>query len=815
MIYDNIPEELKILPRWVGWKTETRTGKPTKVLKNAKSGTNAMSNNPSTWSSFDAALGGMDKFKFDGIGFVFSGDGLIGIDIDDCRDESTGALSAIATDIINKMNSYTEVSPSGNGLHIIVRGELLGDKKQTFYEPGKHIGIYDDGRFFCMTGQLLDDGHADIEENTEGLTAVYEKYINVQKPSKKTDDSNNNAPISNGYVNDDEVLLRIEKSTKSAAVFALMDGNWQGGKYSSQSEADIALMNHLAYYADRNENLVWAMFTRSGMYRPEEYKRNPKKFRTTLLKAIRDCQECYSERASRMQDEKDRKHKKAAVKQEPADKTQPQPAAKPKAMSDDITSDVGRSNRFSERYEGKLYWCQEIKAWLVWNGKFWEADRILSVTQMAKAVIEEIIAEVTEMQRNAETQDQQTALSKRYKDAVKGRSEKSIKSMLELAKSDMPITTDALDVDPFLLNCQNGIVDLRTGQLFPHESRYNMSNIASANYVPGKQFLMFDQFLKRITCEDADLAMYLRDVCGMAAIGKVFFEGMCMFHGNGQNGKSTFLNTVSRVFGDYAYSINPEMLMVQKDGKQPLGIVQICGKRFVTAMETEEGRRLSGAMLKKLASTDPITGRDLYQKDRTFLPSHTLITATNFLPKVSSTDVGTWRRILVVPFHASIKAENQIKDYANQLVEKDGDAILSWIVDGAMQYIKNKYQIKIPDAVSNTTKVYRESEDWIGNFIYECCEIGDFEEQGGKLYDAYVEWCEKNNETYKRRPRDFAGALEMAGHDKRKTMHGAVWSGLRLIEAREQYSNRYKTVTPYRQSRMTDDDIGPLARREM
>jgi putative DNA primase/helicase len=319
-----------------------------------------------------------------------------------------------------------------------------------------------------------------------------------------------------------------------------------------------------------------------------------------------------------------------------------------------------------------------------------------------------------------------------------------------------------------------------------------------------------------ICCGDKELEIYLRDVCGMAAIGKVFFEGMCMFHGNGQNGKSTFLNTVYKVFGDYAYSINPEMLMVQRDGKQPLGIVQISGKRFITAIETEEGRRMSGAMLKKLASTDPITGRDLYQKDRTFLPSHTLIMATNFLPKVSSTDVGTWRRILVVPFKANIQSDMQIKDYASVLAERDGDAILSWIVYGAVNYVSNKYQIKVPNSVSNATKLYRDSEDWIGNFIYECCEIGGYEEQGGRLYDSYVEWCEKNNE-YKRRPRDFAAALEMAGYEKRRTMHGSAWSGLKLINSTDQYSNKYKSVKPaWKQaSVLSDDDIDEIARKGM
>jgi phage/plasmid-associated DNA primase len=122
----------------------------------------------------------------------------------------------------------------------------------------------------------------------------------------------------------------------------------------------------------------------------------------------------------------------------------------------------------------------------------------------------------------------------------------------------------------------------------------------------------------------------------------------------------------------------------------------------------------------------------------------------------------------------------------------------------------------VPEAVSNTTKSYREAEDWIGNFIYECCEVGRYEEQGGKLYDAYVEWCEKNNE-YKRRPRDFAAALEVTGYEKRRTMHGSAWSGLRLISQNDKFSNRYKAIKPptNQDPLLDDDELDEIARKGM
>jgi putative DNA primase/helicase len=443
----------------------------------------------------------------------------------------------------------------------------------------------------------------------------------------------------------------------------------------------------------------------------------------------------------------------------------------------------------------------------VWDNKRWNDDRLLYIIQLAKKMVKKMIVSALKAISSATGEDEVKKAKAIFRDTIKAKSERSIKAMIELAKSDMSIKVEDLDNNPFLLNCQNGIVDLRTGELIKHDPAFMMTRITGANYFPGKKFELFDNFLKLITYEDEELIGYFQQLCGMAAIGKVFHEGMAVFYGNGQNGKSTFLNAISKVFGDYACSINPEMLMAQRDGRQPVGITRLDGKRFVTAVELEEGRRMSSSMLKQLSSTDPITGRELYQKDRTFMPTHTLIMATNFLPKIGSSDIGTWRRIAVAPFKAVIQTNDQIKDYADILFQRDGDAILAWIVEGAVKYIKNDYHINLPSVVEAATKDYKNAEDWVGNFIYECCEIGGYEEQGGKLYDEYCEWCEKNNE-YKRRPRDFATALETAGYNKRKTMHGALWSGLKLITPREQYSNRYHSVKPaWKQDNLLEDDL--------
>lgn len=812
---ENIPKKLRQLDKWVCWKTEKRNGKPTKVLKNPVTGKNAMSNEPKTWGSFNAALNGQQKFGFDGIGFVFGGDdGIIGIDIDDCRDPETGRLNDLAMDIVGIMDTYTEISPSGRGLHLIFRAEFNSDKKETHYEGGKHLAIYVN-KYFTMTGNILDDAHADIEERTEQLHLIHKKYIDVQKNEHNKRETADFMAKNTGFLSENDVFERIDQSKNRDAIYDLLNGNWKG-KYPSCSEADLALMNHLAYYADRNESLIWSIFQRSGLYREDEHRRNPKKFKTTLEKAVRECQECYSERHDRLLEQRKARRDQQNKPPEIDNGFDALVKSLDEKPAEDTTSDLGRSKIFSSRYKDRIQWCGDFKAWLIWDGKRWNEDRLMHVVQLAKELVNDMIISALQNSSKATGEEEVKRAKQIFRDTVKARSERCIKAMIELAKSDISITADDLDSDPFLLNCQNGVVDLRTGELKEHHPNYNMTKVAGASYAPGKKFERFYDFLKLITCDDPEMIDYFQQICGMAAIGKVFHEGMCIFYGSGQNGKSTFLNTISKVFGDYACTINPEMLMSQRDGRQPIGITRLDGKRFVTAIELEEGRRMSSSVLKQLSSADPITGRELYQKERTFMPTHTLIMATNFLPKIGSTDTGTWRRIAVVPFRAVIEEKTQIKDYADLLYQTDGDAILTWIVEGAIKYAKNNFHIKLPDAVKDATREYRTAEDWVGNFLYECCKIGNYEERGGLLYEVYSMWCEKNNE-YKRRPRDFAAALELAGYSKRKTMHGVLWSGLRLLKPDEKYSNKYEAVkTPiYTDNELDEDGLDEYTRSRM
>ena len=304
----NIPEELRKLSRWVCWRLEERKGKPTKVPVNPKpkrDGTYgmAMSNNPDTWGSYATALECLTKdTTLAGIGFML-GDGYVGVDIDECQED--GIIAEHARDIVSTLDSFTEYSPSGLGLHVICKGKLPEGRRQVFIErdgkPNAHLGIYDERRFFCMTGNVLDAGHMDVEERTDELSIVHEKYINVKKPGKseqKTSKSVHEKPV---FVNDDEIIEKALSAKNGNAFAGLMDGKWKG-IYPSTSEADLALCNLLAFWTDRDPVTMDRLFRRSGLYRDKWGERRGEAStygEVTISKAIDDCREVYTQSRSK------------------------------------------------------------------------------------------------------------------------------------------------------------------------------------------------------------------------------------------------------------------------------------------------------------------------------------------------------------------------------------------------------------------------------------------------------------------------------------------------------------------------------------
>lgn len=458
-------------------------------------------------------------------------------------------------------------------------------------------------------------------------------------------------------------------------------------------------------------------------------------------------------------------------------------------------TDLGQARVFVSQY-GSISRYSAATKWLVYDGKKWNESELKAqglaqeLTDRQLEEVRDMLDEAQEAEEEAEEAGDKEAakrasalaqLAKRYRTFVLARRKSSqIASTLTEARPPLEVDVKELDADGYLLNTPGGTVDLRTGELRPHDANDFCTKMTSV--APGTENAnIFAGFMERVTVGDKDLARYLQEIAGMCAVGKVLRENMIIAYGGGGNGKSTLFNLLARVLGDYSGTLSAETLTSNcKKNKSP-EFAELRGKRLIIAAELEEGMRLDTSTVKQLCSTDPITAEKKYRDPFSFVPSHTVILYTNHLPKVGTNDKGTWDRIIAVPFNAKFRGmKGEILNYADYLFEHCGGAVLSWIIEGAKRFIDNHYYITLPDCVKAAIEQYKETNNWLDNFLCECCEIDrSYTQKSGELYEHYRNFCDRTGD-YRRSLVDFKQALDGAGFETRKTMLGAIIYGLRV-----------------------------------
>lgn len=455
-------------------------------------------------------------------------------------------------------------------------------------------------------------------------------------------------------------------------------------------------------------------------------------------------------------------------------------------------TDTGNARVFARENEGIAIYVKSMD-WLTWTGSVWKEGELeatelaMRVTDAMLAIAQEDIKSAGDAVTDATMQDDTEALRKAQeelkialshrKHAKNSRNQPKILAMLKLARTIMQVAPDKLDANPYLLNTPAGMVNLKTKEILPHDPKAYCTKITKcAPSDKGKK--MWEDFLHTISNGDKKMMNFLQQVAGMAAVGKVFEENLIIAIGDGKNGKSAFFNALANVLNDYAGTIAAEILTTANRNKGA-ELATLKGKRLIIAAETEEGARLSAAMLKQIASTDKIHAERKYKDPEDFHPSHTTILYTNHLPRIGSTDTGTWRRLKLIPFDAKIQSKNEVKNYADVLANEAGPAILSWIIEGAFNYISVGHKLAVPEFVKESIELYEIENDWLGEFLDECCEVGEGRSvRGGVLYKAYHDWA-TIAQGYARHNKDFNVELEKRGF-KKDDRRVAVWFGLSL-----------------------------------
>jgi len=740
-IIENIPQELKNLNQWIITDSS-------KIPKDAKTGQNAKANDKSTWSDFETALKGMERFGYCYLGFEFD-NGYFGVDLDKCLDNQD-----FIEEFVETLQSYTEISRSGNGIHIICKGTLPNGAKRR-----GNVEMYSDKRYFIITGNLYNPNYTEIKDCTETIKPLHSKYLSEQIPQV--------APKRFEIVNlDDSEILEKARSCKTGSLFQLLySGQWQG-IYNSQSDADLSLCNHLAFWTQKNKDQMDRIFRTSGLYRKKwDEKRGAYTYGDmTLEKAIAGCGEVY---------EPTQKSNDTSIAIGVFGKGNKPTQTQVKLYD---ATDTGNAQRFHDKYVGNIKYSYVNKYWYFWDGKKWCKDQTGEIKKLADNIVDDLKKDAF---LDNDPESQQEKLKWAYHTASSKAKESMIKETQHL--EDIPILPDEMDSYKDFINSQSGIINLRNRELIPHESSFNMSRISYSEYNQSQaKPTLWLSFLNDVLQGDQDLIRYVQKAVGYSLTGSVREQCAFFLYGMGNNGKSTFMDTISNLLGTYSANIQPETIMMKKnDSNANSDIARLKGVRFVSCEEATEGIRLNEGLLKQLTGGGKITCRFLYGDDFEYEPEFKIWMATNHKPRIIGTDEGIWRRIRMIPFEVSIPKEKVDKSLKYKL-RNELPLIMNWAVEGCLLW--QKEGLEPPQKVLDATSEYKTENDLLSTFIESCITI-DYNATIGipanDLFALYSSWATKNNE-YVMTSRKFYGDITKKLPEKVRKGDGIYFNSIKI-----------------------------------
>jgi putative DNA primase/helicase len=360
--------------------------------------------------------------------------------------------------------------------------------------------------------------------------------------------------------------------------------------------------------------------------------------------------------------------------------------------------------------------------------------------------------------------------------------------MLEAARSILPVAEagENWDPDPWLLACENGVVDLTTGALRDGRPEDRLTLTTQLAFNPDAPAERWQTFLQEVF-PSADVIDFVWRAVGYCLTGETSAQVVFICHGSGANGKSVFLATLRRILGEYAYNTPFATFEHLERGGIPNDVAALAGKRLVTAGETRESARLNEERIKALTGGDPITARFLHAEFFTFLPRLKLWLAVNHRPRVGDDSYGFWRRIRLIPFSRTFDRERQ-DPRLGEVLQGEAEGILAWAVRGCREW--QRRGLEPPDAIKTATEEYQSENDPLVNFMAECCIVeADARCAAGDLYKAYVAHCDEYGEKRPLSAQGFGRRLSERGFTRKRSEEGGkvAYAGIRLLTQATQH----------------------------
>lgn len=382
------------------------------------------------------------------------------------------------------------------------------------------------------------------------------------------------------------------------------------------------------------------------------------------------------------------------------------------------------------------------KTWYVWDDTRYRRDDTGEIVRRAKATVELMLnLAVVRMGPDDPDRDKMIAW------AIKSQDDYRISRMVGMAASEegVAVRSSEFDADPYLLNVENGVLDLRTFELREHDRRYMMSLLAPTVYHPQGDVIALPRwsgFLEGLF-PDPEVRKFVQTAVGYSLLGKPREDCLFFLYGPPRTGKTTFLEAVRGALGEYASTFKFELLLATTydsgSGNASPELMSLEGRRFVTAAETKSGRRLDEGKIKWITGGDTIRGRALYKDEREFTQTHTVWITANDAPRAKDDDAGLWTRIHRIPAGERQRTDPDPRVREAVLDPENREAILAWAVDGLYRY--HAKRLVIPSAVRRSTSAWRAEGDPLTPFLEEACVIGDaYESTPAELWIAYQQY---------------------------------------------------------------------------
>lgn len=769
-----IPQSMIDLNQWILWKYEysNKRKRMEKHPYRTDARTFAETNNPKAWASFDEVIHvfELNSHNFDGIGFVFTkNDSLVFVDIDHCISDD-GNISETAADVLTALDGqFMEYSQSGTGIHVISLGTIPEACKQQ-------IEMYSQGRFVACTFKVYKDEMHNGANEPSNAQAALDYLFKKYKPGKKKS-VNNNKPVNQSItlnLSDDEILSKARNAANGSKFISLYDNGDLKQYGDDWSDADQALCNMLAFWTDCDTAAIDRLFRTSALMRNKwdepHYVDGTTYGARTIANAIKNCSESYSQYIERKQKENEAmgivdnsaENNSTLMCSECTDKQilkrieDLDPLRNSKyRVRDGITFSL----LFADTFGSVIRYNVDVKKWYFFNGIIWEAEKgTEKVNQLAMRFSRALQHYLVNC-----SSDEETDAEKSYKKFAQKLGDRSNRmKMIDDARSHLPCKQHDFDTDTLLLNVQNGVIDLATGEFMNHHPGRFMTKVCNCKYNPGASSAAWEKFINEILEGNKEKIAYLQRVLGYSLTGETAEDEFYVLWGAlTRNGKSTMLSVIQKMLGNYTETINPEALaqdVFKRSSAPSPDIAKMEGTRLVHCPEPRKGLVLNSAMLKRITGGDPLPARYLNQDEITFIPRCKLFINTNYKPQIDDMTLFDSYRVQVISFDRHFDEEEQDKTLRKKLQKSENlSGLLNWCLVGLAEY--QQTGMKAPDSIKESTKAYRNESDYFGSFIDECLQQAESNISMKHVFDMYKGWCRANNITPSGK-REFAALLK-------------------------------------------------------